>query len=171
MNVSRRHRTLTLFYSPTETGWKTYSWTDVSSHTRPIAAGLRALGVEDGARVALLCSTRVEWLFIDLAINTAALLRPPFIHRAPLQTHSILPMTRALSSSLPKMMSRLPNSKNNETTFPHVTHVVNIDGPGSDDGWVIPMADVYAKGEAWIAEEGNDLDAVTDRVQPKTWPL
>ena len=29
------------------------------------------LGVEDGARVALLCSTRVEWLFIDLAINTA----------------------------------------------------------------------------------------------------
>ena len=33
-----------------------------------------------------------------------------------------------------------------------------------------PHGRLYAKEEAWIAEEGNDLDAVVP-VRRKTWPL
>ena len=46
------------FYAPADGEWKTYTWIDVYGHVTPIAAGLRALGLQRGDRVALLCSTR-----------------------------------------------------------------------------------------------------------------
>jgi long-chain acyl-CoA synthetase len=57
--------------------WQDVSWVECATRVREIAAGLCALGVAPGARVALLSATRPEWMEIDLAIlSTGALTIP-----------------------------------------------------------------------------------------------
>lgn len=47
------------------------SWREWGRRSRWIAAGLMALGVKSGQRVAILCRTRPEWAVIDLGVLTA----------------------------------------------------------------------------------------------------
>jgi long-chain acyl-CoA synthetase len=44
---------------------------EVADRVRRLAAGLIAIGVEPGDRVALMCHTRLEWTVVDYAIQTA----------------------------------------------------------------------------------------------------
>ncbi len=59
------------FRYPDGDSWSTITWLELNGRVRRVAAGLRSLGVEAEDRVALLCSTRIEWIVADLAILTA----------------------------------------------------------------------------------------------------
>jgi len=48
--------------------WSEVTWEASANRVREIAAGLLTVGVEEGDRVALLSSTRPEWVEVDLAI-------------------------------------------------------------------------------------------------------
>jgi long-chain acyl-CoA synthetase len=48
--------------------WQNVSWRACAERVRHLASGLLAIGVQPGDTVALLCSTRAEWVEIDLAI-------------------------------------------------------------------------------------------------------
>lgn len=51
--------------------WQRITWFEADARVRRIAAGLIARGVPQGARVAILCHTRVEWIYVDFAILCA----------------------------------------------------------------------------------------------------
>jgi len=51
--------------------WQEVSWADHERAVLEISAGLIASGLEPGAKVSLLSSTRPEWMEVDLAILTA----------------------------------------------------------------------------------------------------
>src|SRR3954469_4095732 len=51
--------------------WAEVSYTELAAIVSEIARGLIDLGVQPGDRVALLCTTRVEWSFVDFAITAA----------------------------------------------------------------------------------------------------
>src|SRR5262245_49975688 len=59
------------FQHPDGAGWRTLTWREVGERVRAIAGGLRALGLGDEQRCAILSSTRVEWILIDLGILCA----------------------------------------------------------------------------------------------------
>ncbi len=61
----------TAFRFPDGESWGTLTWSELSDKARRMAAGLRSLGVQPQDRVALLCSTRVDWVIADLGILTA----------------------------------------------------------------------------------------------------
>src|SRR5690349_14831501 len=48
-----------------------HTWAQVGERAKAIAAGLRELGVGLEDRVAILSSTRYEWVLVDLGINCA----------------------------------------------------------------------------------------------------
>lgn len=52
-------------------GWRSMTWAQVHERSRELAAGLVALGLDKGERVALMASTRVEWTLSDYAILMA----------------------------------------------------------------------------------------------------
>jgi long-chain acyl-CoA synthetase len=52
---------------PTDPGWQSYTWAQTGDIVTEWAAGLLSLGVQTEDRVALACSTRVEWVIADLA--------------------------------------------------------------------------------------------------------
>ena len=51
--------------------WRDVSYAELASTVSEIARGLVGLGLAQGDRVALLCTTRVEWTYADLAITAA----------------------------------------------------------------------------------------------------
>jgi long-chain acyl-CoA synthetase len=51
--------------------WRDVSYTELGETVSEIARGLIDLGLQPGDRVALLCTTRVEWTYVDFAITAA----------------------------------------------------------------------------------------------------
>src|SRR5438874_110211 len=51
--------------------WAKLTWREVGDRVHAIASGLRSIGLTDEQRVALLASTRIEWILIDLGILCA----------------------------------------------------------------------------------------------------
>lgn len=52
--------------------WTKYTWAQTREHVDILAAGLLARGLGHEERVGLISSTRLEWIFLDLAIACAA---------------------------------------------------------------------------------------------------
>ncbi|MGI5952136.1 MAG: AMP-dependent synthetase/ligase [Brooklawnia sp.] len=60
------------FTVPEAEGWRDVSWAEVRRVADQAAAGLIGLGLEPEQRVAIACSTRLEWIEADLGIASAA---------------------------------------------------------------------------------------------------
>ncbi len=52
--------------------WRGWSWNEVGGIVRELAMGLASLGVKPGDCVSILSNTRVEWVWLDLAVLSAA---------------------------------------------------------------------------------------------------
>ncbi|MBN9409252.1 MAG: AMP-binding protein [Burkholderiales bacterium] len=52
--------------------WRGWSWNDVATIVRELAMGLAARGLQPGDCVSILSNTRVEWVWLDLAVLGAA---------------------------------------------------------------------------------------------------
>lgn len=57
--------------------WVTQSWRSAAEHVVLLAEALRAMGLEDGDRVALVSENRPEWCIADLAIMAAGCITVP----------------------------------------------------------------------------------------------
>src|SRR5688572_22555734 len=58
-------------YPSGDGGWTSITWRQACDRVKAIAMGLRALGLTNEQRVAILSSTRIEWILCDLAIACA----------------------------------------------------------------------------------------------------
>lgn len=56
---------------PADDSWAQMTWQELYDRVIHVAAGLRSLGVGSQSRVALLCSTRAEWVIADFGILAA----------------------------------------------------------------------------------------------------
>src|ERR687888_425897 len=57
--------------------WRELSYDEVGAVVSEIGRGLIDLGLAPGDRVALLCTTRPEWTFVDFAITSAGAIVVP----------------------------------------------------------------------------------------------
>ncbi len=57
--------------------WRGMDWPQLADRVRGVAAGLIALGIQPGDRVALMSNTRMEWTVADLAILSAGAVTVP----------------------------------------------------------------------------------------------
>ncbi|MFC9588581.1 AMP-dependent synthetase/ligase [Streptomyces sp. NPDC056944] len=143
--------------------WKSLSWGQAAERVYAIAAGLVDLGVQPEERVALASSTRVEWILSDLGVMCAGA-----------ATTTVYPQTNAeesafiLSDSESKVLiaedaAQLAKAVERRADLPHLRHVVVVDPAGADiDGdFVLSLADLEARGKAYLEEHP---EAVKERV-------
>ncbi|MFJ6578178.1 AMP-dependent synthetase/ligase [Streptomyces sp. NPDC091368] len=143
--------------------WKSLSWGQAAERVYAIAAGLVDLGVQAEERVALASSTRVEWILCDLGVMCAGA-----------ATTTVYPQTNAeesafiLSDSESKVLiaedaAQLAKAVERRADLPHLRHVVVVDPAGADvDGdFVLSLADLEARGKAYLEEHP---EAVKERV-------
>ncbi|MFJ8658978.1 AMP-dependent synthetase/ligase [Streptomyces sp. NPDC093795] len=143
--------------------WKSLSWGQAAERVYAIAAGLVDLGVQSEERVALASSTRVEWVLADLGVMCAGA-----------ATTTVYPQTNAeesafiLSDSESKVLiaedaAQLAKAVERRADLPNLHHVVVIDATGveSDGEWVLSLAELEARGRAYLEKHP---EAVKERV-------
>ncbi len=149
----------TAFTYPVGNSWKPVSWQQFGEQARKVSMGLRSLGVTKEQRVAILCSTRYEWIVADTGIGAAAA-----------ATTTIYP------STLPDDCAYIINDSGSVVVIaeteehvaklasirekiPHVLKIVTIEGKASADGWVISYEDLMKKGESATQSEWEAICA------------
>ncbi len=155
------------FYSPDGTGgWKTMTWADVGARVKNIAGGLRAIGVESQDRVAVLCSTRVEWILADLGVLCAGA-----------ATSTVYPSNTAEESAfiLSDSGSRVIFCENDQQVqkvlsrradVPGLSRIIVIDGASGHDGFVTRLSELEASGAAWHKEHPGEYERIVASVAP-----
>jgi long-chain acyl-CoA synthetase len=139
------------FRHPAADGWRSLTWLQVEARVRAIAGGLRALGLRVEQPVAILASTRIEWVLADFGIVFAGG-----------ATSTIYPSSTADECAFILSDSRAPIAfvENDEQArklesrraeLPALRHVVTFDGQPSADGWVRTLASLEEEGRAWDA--------------------
>jgi long-chain acyl-CoA synthetase len=131
--------------------WASLSWAQAAERVYAIAAGLIELGVEPEQRVALACSTRVEWILADLGIMCAGA-----------ATTTVYPQTNAdesafiLSDSGSKVLiaenaEQLAKAEQKRDELPDLTHIVVVDAAGVEcSDRVLTLAELERRGAAYL---------------------
>src|SRR5262249_54719573 len=71
-------------------GWRGVSWRRVSELVQRSAARLVAEGVQPGDRVVIMAENRPEWLYCDLAIQTAGAITVPVYPSTPARVAQVI---------------------------------------------------------------------------------
>ncbi|MFI6701179.1 AMP-dependent synthetase/ligase [Streptomyces sp. NPDC050509] len=150
--------------------WRSLSWGEASKRVYAVAAGLIALGVEPEERVALASATRVEWILADLGVMCAGA-----------ATTTVYPSTNTeesayiLSDSQSRVLiaedaTQLAKARERRAELPGLAHVVVIEADGAvpaegdPEGWVLSLAELEARGAAYLAEHPKAVEERTGAI-------
>ncbi len=146
--------------------WVSLSWTQTKNKAYQLAAGLLSLGLEPEERVAIACSTRIEWILADMAIMCAGG-----------ATTTVYPTTTAddvafiLADSESKIVfaeddAQVAKVIDHLDTLPSLVTVVQIDGK-VDHEKVIGWADLEQLGADYLATNSTAVDDVIAGIEPE----
>ncbi len=151
------------------------AWQSVSSeswltHARHIALGLNELGVESGDRVALLSENRVEWFFIDAALQILGAANVPLY--ATLLPPQVAFIVEDSGAKVVIASDAIQQAKLAEVRaqLSSVTHVVTMDavaggGPLKD---AVPLSKVEETGRAAAEKDPGRAERLAAAVTPET---
>ena len=149
--------------------WQSLTWRQADQAAREIAAGLLALGLETGDRVALLCQTRLEWLLCDVAIAMAGLVSVPIYPSTTAEQCAFVlgdSGTRAVIAEDDQQIGKLLSLRANLPN-PHLLRIEAAAAGGRGDvSAPRSLAELRKAGAAWIAANPGDLDKRADAVKP-----
>lgn len=128
-----------------EDTWQDMSWKAYGEAVNSICSGLLELGVEEGDTVGIMCSTRLEWGMIDLAIlslgGITGCIYPTLLGK---DTAFILNDLKARVVFV-ESRNQLEEVLANRSSAPQLEHIVLIDGETCDGA--ISLSDLSHSGE------------------------
>lgn len=128
--------------------------------------GLRALGLEKGAKVAILSENRPEWAYADLAILTAAAVDVPvYATLVPQQIAYILNDSEA-SFIFVSNLAQANKVAEIRAEVPKLEHVILFDELGQPPEGLLALAEVRAKGREPLANEPDAVRKRAAEIQP-----
>ncbi|WKX70271.1 long-chain fatty acid--CoA ligase [Streptomyces sp. XD-27] len=151
--------------------WRSLTWRQTADRVFAIAAGLVDLGLHPEERVALACSTRVEWILADLGVLCAGA-----------ATTTVYPSTNAeetafiLADSGSRVLiaedaAQLAKAREKRAELPELRHVVVIKAEdaapaeGDPDGWVLSLDELEKRGAAYLAEHPDSVQERMDALR------
>ncbi len=149
---------------PSGDGWTSVSWTQAMETIRTMAAGLLALGIQPEQRVGIASSTRIEWIYADLAVMCAG-----GATTAVYPTTTVDDVGFILHDSGARLVfaendAQIAKLRAQREHLPDVIRVITFDGQ-SDGDWVISMADLEALGAHYLAQNPSAVDDAVARVR------
>jgi long-chain acyl-CoA synthetase len=163
--VARNHkRPDTLNYKP-DGRWVSISSDELLARAKRIAAGLHAIGVERGDRVALLSESRVEWTLSDAgAIFAGAIDVPIYATLTPPQVRYILNDSGACVLFLPSR-EKFIELKDALGECPQVKHIVFFEADSvTDEG--LTLAQLEEKGRELEQRDPTYIDRLVVETKP-----
>jgi long-chain acyl-CoA synthetase len=152
------------FLHPERGGWTTLTWRQTGERVRAIATGLLALGLRPEQRCAILSSTRIEWILADLGILCAGGATTT-IYPVNTTDESVYILRDCEAAFVfAEDAAWLAKLAQRRTELPAIQHVILFDGPGTEDGWGIPMPGLESRGRAHDAAHPEAYPSAVEKV-------
>jgi long-chain acyl-CoA synthetase len=132
--------------------WRDVTYSELGGAVSEIGRGLIDLGLEHGDKVSILCHTRPEWTYANLAILASGTVSVSIY-----PTNSAEECHYVLSHSESKAVfvedaEQLAKVRQVQHDLPHLDHIVIVE-PGEDIGDAVPLAELRERGGARDASE------------------
>jgi long-chain acyl-CoA synthetase len=152
---------------PHEGKWVPMTYREVGSAVREMANGLMALGLSREDKVAILCSTRVEWCLADIAgILGGFVTVPIFPSNLPDQVEYILAnsQSRVVFVEDEMQWNKVAGIRKN---LPSLATVVMLSGDPQDKEGTIGLSDLRAMGARYAETNPEALLRRTEEIHPE----
>jgi long-chain acyl-CoA synthetase len=146
--------------------WRALTWSDVGDSVRAIASGLRALGLNDEQRCSILSGTRLEWILCDLGILCAGGATTTIYPASTAEECAFILKDSGSAFVFAENEGQAAKLVAKRGELPQVQRVIVIDGPGGQDGWVMPLAELMGKGREHDARDPSGFERVAGGVGP-----
>jgi long-chain acyl-CoA synthetase len=159
------------FQYPQGPDWKALTWRETGERVRAIACGLRALGLDDEQRCAILSSTRLDWIMVDLGILCAGGATTTIYPSNTAEECAFILQDSAAVLAVAENQQQVDKLRQKRLDLPALKKVIVLDGPGDgagrgDDGWVITFAELFERGRAYDAANPRAFEKIARAVAP-----
>jgi long-chain acyl-CoA synthetase len=147
--------------------WKDVSFAELGEIVSEVGRGLIDLGIDPGDRVAILCSTRPEWTYVDFGIASAgAVVVPIYPTNSPEECQWVAgnSESRAIVCENAEQVGKI---RAVEGDLPALETIIVVDGSG-DVGDAIPLEQLRERGRGRDPEELTERARAVTRDQPFT---
>ena len=148
------------------TSWHALTWSDVGERVRSIACGLRSLGLTDEARCAILSGTRIEWILVDLGVLCAGGATSTIYPASTADECAYIVADSASAFVFAENDTQVAKLIAKRKDMPGVRHVIVIDGDAREDGWVITLADLEARGRDYDGSHRGEFERIARSIEP-----
>jgi long-chain acyl-CoA synthetase len=155
------------FRRPAAGGWQSFTWDQTAAIVRKWAAGLLALGVDPGQRVAIACSTRLDWIWADLAIMCAGAATTTVYPSTPADDVAYILNDSESRVVFAEDSAQLAKLLEVREEMPALRHVVLLDDfHAADGGFVITSDELARRGAALLVDDPGLIERTVWAVEP-----
>jgi long-chain acyl-CoA synthetase len=138
----------------------------VATTVKALAAGLLALGIDREDRVAICSSTRIEWIYADLAITCAAGATTTIYPTANAEDVGLILADSGSRIVFAEDDAQVARLRDLRPQLPDLERVVTFDGEPDGD-WVLSLDDLRALGARHLADHPDAVDRAVAAVRPE----
>jgi long-chain acyl-CoA synthetase len=155
------------FRQPTDPGWKSYTWGETGDIVTKWAAGLIALGVEPEQRVGIASSTRLEWVWADLANMCAGAATTTLYQSTPAEDVAYILNDSDTGVVFAEDRSQLDKVMSVRDQIPHLRKVIMLtDGDAADGEFAISSDDLARRGAELLEKDPDVIHRTVEGIRP-----
>ena len=143
--------------------WKGMTWKEFADFSRSLSEGLLSLGLKKGDKVAIISSTRKEWMLADVGIMGAGAIVVP-IYQSNISKECDYIINNSESKFVfaenQEQLDKLIEAKDN---LKKVSKVILFDGESEDD-WVISIAELIELGKQFNEKKPDQYEKTIDKI-------
>ncbi|HET9901740.1 MAG TPA: long-chain fatty acid--CoA ligase [Actinomycetes bacterium] len=155
------------FRYPVSGGWQSTTWQQTGDRVRALAAGLISLGVAAEERVAIISTTRHEWVLADFAIMCAGAATTTVYPTTPADDVAFILADSGSRFAFAENDTQIEKLREYREKLPELEQVVTFDGTADDD-WVISFAELERRGREHLSTLPNVVDTAVDAIGPES---
>ncbi|WP_240917639.1 long-chain fatty acid--CoA ligase [Phycicoccus sp. HDW14] len=153
------------FRFPAGDGWASVTWAQTLETVKTLSAGLLALGIQPEQRVAIASTTRIEWLYADLAVMCAGAATTAVYPTTAVDDVAFILFDSDARIVFAEDDAQIAKLRAQREHLPDLVRVITFDGE-TDGDWVLGMADLEALGARHLAEHPSAVDDAVAAVRP-----
>ncbi len=154
------------FLHPEDEAWKSVSWRETASRVRELACGLLSLGLSPGDRVAIVSSTRIEWILADLAVACAGGVTATVYPVSTEEDTSFILSNSRTGIVFAEDAAQARRILSRRGALPFLRSLILLDASEGLPGDAMSLLDLAALGRAWDAAHAGAFDAAAGAAGP-----